>query len=114
VAATSLVDRTRSRGRYEYTVIGDPANEAARLTEPAKSLHGRVAASGHAVELARESGSQDGSAQADRWELGRRTRLRSRSQPTRDRGSTSACPIRPPLTSPFPVIVDVPGRRGAR
>ena len=31
--------------RYEYTVIGDPVNEAARLTEQAKSRLGRVLAS---------------------------------------------------------------------
>ena len=31
--------------RYEYTVIGDPVNEAARLTELAKDVPGRVVAS---------------------------------------------------------------------
>ena len=35
--------------RYEYTVIGDPVNEAARLADTAKSMPGRTAASGAAI-----------------------------------------------------------------
>jgi adenylate cyclase len=35
--------------RLEYTVIGDPVNEAARLTEVAKEATGRVVASEAAV-----------------------------------------------------------------
>jgi class 3 adenylate cyclase len=35
--------------RLEYTVIGDPVNEAARLTELAKEHRGRVVASEAAV-----------------------------------------------------------------
>jgi adenylate cyclase len=35
--------------RYEYTVIGDPVNEAARLTEEAKGRPSRVLASGGAL-----------------------------------------------------------------
>lgn len=65
--------------RYEYTVIGDPVNEAARLTEVAKSLPGRVAAAARAVELAR----REGGGEARRWRLGRRTELRGRGEPTR-------------------------------
>lgn len=38
--------------RYEYTVIGDPVNEAARLTEAAKRDPGRVLASGAAIAAA--------------------------------------------------------------
>ena len=38
--------------RFEYTVIGDPVNEAARLGELAKALPGRVAASGETVDAA--------------------------------------------------------------
>ena len=38
--------------RYEYTVIGDPVNEAARLTGEAKQRLGRVMASEDAVERA--------------------------------------------------------------
>jgi adenylate cyclase len=62
--------------RYEYTVIGDPVNEAARLTELAKSVPGRVLAAGAAVELADD-------AEAARWELGEATVLRGRSESTR-------------------------------
>ena len=40
--------------RYEYTVIGDPVNEASRLTEVAKRVGG-VAASGAAVHRAEPS-----------------------------------------------------------
>jgi adenylate cyclase len=38
--------------RLEYTVIGDPVNEASRLAEVAKTMPGRVAASGDVVEAA--------------------------------------------------------------
>ena len=38
--------------RYEYTVIGDPVNEAARLTELAKSRVGRILAAEQAVAAA--------------------------------------------------------------
>jgi adenylate cyclase len=60
--------------RYEYTVIGDPVNEAARLTDLAKS-RGGVAASGAAVRLA-------GRAEAARWEVGEPVVLRGRTEPT--------------------------------
>jgi adenylate cyclase len=42
--------------RYEYTVLGDPVNEAARLTEAAKSVPERVLASGGAVRCAGAEG----------------------------------------------------------
>lgn len=38
--------------RYEYTVLGDPVNEAARLTDEAKRTPGRVLAGGATVEAA--------------------------------------------------------------
>ncbi|MCW0212257.1 MAG: HAMP domain-containing protein [Pseudonocardia sp.] len=62
--------------RYEYTVIGDPVNEAARLTELAKAEPGRVVGSGAAVALA-------GAREAARWRLGDSVQLRGRSEPTR-------------------------------
>lgn len=40
--------------RYEYTVIGDPVNEASRLAELAKQMPGRVAASGAIIDNARD------------------------------------------------------------
>lgn len=62
--------------RFEYTVIGDPVNEAARLTELAKRAPGRVLASGSAVGAA-------GEAEAGRWRDGDERTLRGRSEPTR-------------------------------
>jgi adenylate cyclase len=62
--------------RFEYTVIGDPVNEAARLTELAKTVPGRVLAAASAVELAAP-------AEAARWALGDATTLRGRPGTTR-------------------------------
>jgi adenylate cyclase len=62
--------------RYEYTVIGDPVNEAARLTEHAKSVDGLVAASGAAVDRA-------GDEEAAHWKLDGEVELRGRSEATR-------------------------------
>lgn len=60
--------------RYEYTVIGDPVNEAARLTEVAKG-EGGVAASGGALGRAAE-------AEARHWRTLRSTVLRGRDSAT--------------------------------
>ncbi|MDQ3933964.1 MAG: adenylate/guanylate cyclase domain-containing protein [Actinomycetota bacterium] len=62
--------------RFEYTVIGDPVNEAARLSELAKRRRERMVASGSAVERAAED-------EARRWELGEEVVLRGRDVPTR-------------------------------
>jgi adenylate cyclase len=62
--------------RYEYTVIGDPVNEAARLSDLAKGEAGRVLASAAVLDLAHL-------AEADEWDIGRSVTLRGRSRPTR-------------------------------
>ncbi|WP_112239139.1 adenylate/guanylate cyclase domain-containing protein [Kribbella monticola] len=62
--------------RYEYTVIGDPVNEAARLTELAKSVPGRLVASMAAVAEA-------SSDEAKHWQAGDEITVRGRTKPTR-------------------------------
>jgi adenylate cyclase len=44
-----------AENRYEYTVIGDPVNEAARLADTAKTMTGRAVASGAAISRADEA-----------------------------------------------------------
>ncbi|MEJ2885854.1 adenylate/guanylate cyclase domain-containing protein [Actinomycetospora aeridis] len=60
--------------RYEYTVIGDPVNEAARLTEAAKEIDGCVVASGAALERA--------GGEAERWQVIESRVLRGRDAET--------------------------------
>jgi adenylate cyclase len=61
--------------RFEYTVIGDPVNEAARLTELAKGAPSRVLAASRAVERA-------GADEAASWQLGEPVELRGRGTAT--------------------------------
>jgi adenylate cyclase len=61
--------------RFEYTVIGDPVNEAARLTELAKLEDGHVLASSVSV-----SGALD--AEALCWDVAEVVALRGRTAPT--------------------------------
>ena len=61
--------------RFEYTVIGDPVNEAARLSELAKERRPRVLASSRAI-------GRTSTEEAARWELGEEVVLRGRSEPT--------------------------------
>ena len=60
--------------RYEYTVIGDPVNEAARLTEEAKRRLGRV--------LASEESVQQASQERSRWLVVDELSLRGRTRTT--------------------------------
>jgi adenylate cyclase len=65
-----------SEERSEFTVIGDPVNEAARLTELAKLCEPMVLASVAAVEAA-------GDDEATNWQATGETRLRGRTDVTR-------------------------------
>lgn len=62
--------------RYEYTVIGDPVNEAARLCDRAKSVDGRLLAAMHTVDAAADT------RERDRWRADEAVVLRGRSEPT--------------------------------
>jgi adenylate cyclase len=62
--------------RFEYTVIGDVVNEAARLTELAKSKPGSLLSSATTIEAALDD-------EASLWTLDETVELRGRSEPTR-------------------------------
>jgi adenylate cyclase len=64
-----------AENRYEYTVIGDPVNEAARLADIAKATHGRALASEAALDRA------DAAERAE-WVTHDSVLLRGRSLPT--------------------------------
>jgi adenylate cyclase len=61
--------------RYEYTVIGDPVNAAARLSDLAKARAGRILASASTV-------SESDPDEAAHWRTGDDVVLRGRRQPT--------------------------------
>jgi adenylate cyclase len=75
-AGTVIAGNVGAEARYEYTVIGDPVNEAARLTELAKSRPERLIASADVVEVA-------GPDEAKHWVIDGEVTLRGRSVPTR-------------------------------
>ncbi|HVE67055.1 MAG TPA: hypothetical protein VNB64_00595 [Solirubrobacteraceae bacterium] len=62
--------------RFEYTVIGDPVNEAARLCDLAKQRAERLLASEAAVRRA-------GIPEAGLWDVGEPIVLRGRDEATR-------------------------------
>lgn len=74
-AGRAIAGHIGAQARFEYTVIGDPVNEAARLTELAKLEDGHVLASAIAV-----SGALD--AEALCWNVGEIVELRGRTAPT--------------------------------
>jgi adenylate cyclase len=74
-AGRAIAGHIGAHSRFEYTVIGDPVNEAARLTELAKLEEGHVLASAITV-----SGAMD--AEALCWNVGEIVNLRGRTAPT--------------------------------
>src|SRR5258708_6547384 len=69
--------------RFEYTVIGEPVNEAARLCELAKKHPGRLLATADTVQGASEN-------ERARWSLGETVTLRGHARPTRLASPTGA------------------------
>ncbi len=74
-AGPAVAGNVGARERFEYTVIGDPVNEAARLCELAKRDRTGVLASSAVLERA-------SSTEAARWRLGERVLLRGREEAT--------------------------------
>lgn len=76
VAAGQVVaGNVGAKERFEYTVIGEPVNEAARLCELAKSHPGRLLATAAALQGASEN-------ECVHWRLGETVTLRGHDRPT--------------------------------
>jgi adenylate cyclase len=75
-AGLAVAGNVGAERRFEYTVIGDPVNEAARLCELAKRRPERIVASDAALARASE-------AEQRHWLLGEEIELRGRGAPTR-------------------------------
>ena len=75
-AGTAVAGNVGAKDRFEYTVIGEPVNEAARLCEMAKEVPGHLVASSDVVEGAGEE-------ERARWRLGEEITLRGLDDATR-------------------------------
>jgi adenylate cyclase len=72
---TAVAGHVGAEERYEYTVIGDPVNEASRLRDLAKSRPEKLVASAATVDAASP-------AEQERWARDGEARLRGRGAPT--------------------------------
>jgi class 3 adenylate cyclase len=112
-AGPVIAGQVGAASRFEYTVIGDAVNEAARLTDLAKRVDGHILASDATVEAADE-------AERAHWIAGRVMRLRGREVPTRtyrtidpDRRTTGPSALARRITDVAKAVAELP-QQGAQ
>jgi adenylate cyclase len=75
-AGEAVAGNVGAKERFEYTVIGEPVNEAARLCELSKTTPNRLVASSDTVSNATET-------EHAHWTFGDTVTLRGHDEPTR-------------------------------